>query len=61
MEQSRAFEEGYDAYFFGSDRGENPYKMSQFEYQDWEAGYLDAWDFDLYKISEEGETWRQMV
>jgi hypothetical protein len=56
--ESKAFEEGWDAYFFGSDRGENPYKMSQDEYQDWESGYLDAMDFDLFKESEEGESWR---
>jgi hypothetical protein len=52
MEVDKAYESGYDAYHYGSDVTDNPYKKSQIEYQEWEEGFLSAMDFDFQKEEE---------
>ena len=43
---NKAFDDGYDAYFFGSYRIDNPYKMTEIEYQDWDDGYMQGMSWD---------------
>lgn len=50
--ESKAFEDGYDAYFFGSCVDDNPYKMTQDEYQEWESGFYQAMSFDYQQEKE---------
>lgn len=42
---SRAFEDGYDAFYEGLELIENPYKMTTDQYGEWEAGWLSANDY----------------
>ncbi len=55
MKTSEQYDEGWRHFYKeGSDHNDNPYEIKTPEYNDWDAGFLDAYNYENFLSGYDG-------